>query len=189
MPSEDMLARRARALEYEFFYHREKELIRRLGEKAKTDAGRRRLGKITGIGDQAVLNELMDAGIQAETLVALTLAPLVQVAWADPIIDSDKCDEILKAAQAAGVGKETASYHLLSGWLQQKPEAKLFAAWKQYIAELKKTLEPAKLQQLKDDITRRAREVAKKTGILLGIARIPDAEAAVLKEVEQAFDD
>ena len=40
-----------------------------------------------------------------------------------------------------------------------------------------------------DDITRRAREVAKKTGILLGIARIPDAEAAVLKEVEQAFDD
>jgi hypothetical protein len=49
-------------------------------------------------------------------------------------------------------------------------------------------LEPDGLRQLKEDITRRAREVARETGGVLGIGRISDAEAAVLKEVERAFD-
>jgi len=179
---------RARDLEEEFFYQRNQELIHKLRERGKTEEGRRRLGQVTGIADEAVLNALFDAGIQAETLVALTLAPLVQVAWADPIIDSAECDEILKAAQAAGVSKETTCYRLLSDWLQQKPGPKLFVVWEQYIAELKKVLEPEKLQQLKNDIMGRARGIAKATGGFLGIGKISDAEAAVLKEVEQAFD-
>jgi hypothetical protein len=104
------------------------ELIHRLREEARTEQGRRRLGGVTGNTDQAVLDELLHAGIRTETLVALSPIPLVHVAWADPIIDADERDEILKTAEARGAGKSTASHLLLSSWLEQKPEARLSSA-------------------------------------------------------------
>lgn len=187
MASKDMFAERERALENEFFYRVDQELIRKLKEKAETEKGRERLTQVTGISDQTLANELLEAGIRAETLVAFTLAPLVLVAWADRIVDIREREAVLEAARGAGLTEGTASYQLLSDWLHQKPNEKLFTAWKHYVQELRKIWDSEKVQQLHDDVTRRARDIAKTTGGILGFGGISDAEEAVLCEIEQAF--
>jgi hypothetical protein len=47
---------------------------------------------------------------------------------------------------------------------------------------------PATFQRLREDIVKRARRIAKETGGVVGVGKISDAEAAVLKEIEQALD-
>ena len=188
MVSTDMFARRAHALEDEFFRRIDQELIRKLREREETERGRERLRQATGITETSVLSDILSAGVHAETLAALTLVPLVQVAWADRRVDADEREEVLEAAEAHGVRKGAPCYQILDDWLRHRPEAKLYSAWRNYIAELKKVLGPEDFQQLRDDVSRRARQVARETGGVLGIGSISDAEAAVLTSVAQAFD-
>ena len=52
------------------------------------DKSREALAAATGFTDEALLNELIDSGITATTLVALAMVPLVMVAWSDADIAS-----------------------------------------------------------------------------------------------------
>lgn len=188
MPSKDVFAKRERGLENEFFYRVDQELIRKLKEKADSEKGRDQLRQVTGISDEPLLHELLEAGIRAEMLVALTLVPLVQVAWADRKMDSHERDAILEAAADSGLVKNSASFQLLTEWLHQKPSEELFTAWKHYVQELAKTGKSGQIQQLHDKVTRRAREVAQRAGGILGFGRISKAEELVLSEIERAFE-
>lgn len=188
MVSTDMFARRARALEDEFFRRIDQELIRKLRERQETERGRERLRQATGITEPSVLSEILSAGVHAEALVALTLVPLVQVAWSDRRVDAREREEVLEAAEARGVRTGSPCYQILDDWLRHKPEDKLYAAWRNYVVELKKVLGPEDYLQLRDDVSRRARQVARETGGVLGIGSISDSEADVLTSVAQAFD-
>ena len=188
MQFDGMSSKRCRDLEEEFFYRVNQELIQKLRSKAETRKGRERLAQVTGITDQCLLDELLDAGIHAETLVALALVPLIHLAWADGVVDPNERAAILKAAAAAGIGRETVSFQLLSKWLRHGPRPGVFVAWRKYTAAMKRLLEPEKLQELKEDIARRARGIAAQSSSILGIKTIPEAKASVLKEIEGAFD-
>ena len=183
-----MFTLRASALEDEFFRRVDQELIHKLRQREETEKGRQRLQEVTGIAERPVLDELLGAGIHAETLVALTLVPLVQVAWADRSMHSAERQAILESCEAAGVVKGTPSHQVLTDWLRKKPGVGLFVAWKNYIAELRKVLEPERYRQLRQDITQRARDIAEEAGGILGIGRVSDAEDAVLEEVARALD-
>lgn len=187
MSSKDVFAKRERGLENEFFYRVDQELIRKLKEKADSEEGKARLKQVTGVSDEPLLNELLEAGIRAEMLVALTLVPLVQVAWANHIMDSRQRKAILEAAEDLGLAKESTSSQLLSKWLHEKPSDTLFSAWKHYVHELTKIWEPEQVQKIHDDVTHRARDVAKRAGGILGLGAVSEAEELVLSEIEQAF--
>ena len=187
MASKDIFAERGRALEDQFFRDRERELVQRLNAEAETEAGREALRKVTGIADAKVLDGMLKLGIDAETMLALTLVPLIQVAWADRQVDAEERDQVLKAAAAAGVTEDSPSHALLSEWLQEKPSHKLFQLWQSYIGELREAIGAEELQLLKSDITTRAKAVAEATGGILGIAKTSGTEATVLEQIEQAF--
>lgn len=185
--SKDSFQQRERNLEDEFFYRVDQELNRRLREKMATEAGRKRLAEVVGLSDQETLDQLMDVGVTSETVAALTLVPLVVVAWADRIVDSRERNAVLKAAHESGLSNDSASWQLLSHWLHNKPSGKLFSAWKSYVEALTPTLSAAQLQRLKKDISDRTREVAEAAGGILGLGRVSKAEEKVINEVEQAF--
>jgi hypothetical protein len=135
-----------------------------------------------------VLEQLAAVDLSSETLAALSLVPLVEVAWADGRLDAKERSALLAAAERAGLSKDSASYQLLEEWFRERPSPKLLAAWKAYVAALSQTLNIRAQDALKQDLLGRARLVAEAAGGFLGLGkRISSAEQAVLTELEQAF--
>lgn len=160
----DAFAERERSLENEFFYRVDQSLISEFRRKVEHTAGRERLAEATGIKDASLLDELMEQGIRAETLVALSLVPVIRVAFADRRMDDEEREAVLSAADSVGIQRDTASYQLLALWLERKPDERLFVAWKRYIHALSRTADTQTMEQLRTSITDRAREIARATG-------------------------
>jgi hypothetical protein len=186
--SEDILGDRRRALEEEFFAKHNQQLLQQFRETMAAKAKQEALAAASGITDAAVLEQLAAVDLSSETLAALSLVPLVEVAWADGRLDAKEQSALLAAAEQAGLSKDSASYRLLEEWFRERPSPKLLAAWKGYVASLLGTLDAQAKQALKQDLLGRARVVAEAAGGFLGLGRrLSSAEQAVLTELEQAF--
>lgn len=68
-----------------------------------------------------MLDKLAGLNIPSETLAAISLVPLVMVAWADGGIDQKERAAVLSAAAEEGLAKGGASYELLGEWLAERP--------------------------------------------------------------------
>ena len=185
--SREFLPERERALENEFFYRVDEKLREQLREKLRAERTRAQLAAETGICDEAVLNDLVESGITTETLMALALVPLVQVAWADRVMDNREKDAILKAAASKGHEPQSPSYQLLEQWLSERPSENLMRCWKEYVKALCRTMTPEKVQALRDELLAHARDVAESAGGILSIGAISQEEQAVLDELTAAF--
>jgi uncharacterized membrane protein YebE (DUF533 family) len=64
------------------------------------------LAAASGITDDAVLDRLAAFNLGADTLAALSVAPLVVVAWADGGIDDKERSAVLAGAAEAGLGRQ-----------------------------------------------------------------------------------
>ncbi len=175
-------------LEEKFFAERDRELLQALREEAASKERKKALADASGIADDALLDQLDELDLHGETLAALSLVPLIAVAWADGNVDVKERRAVLDAAEQKGIEKELPAYQLLERWLARKPDDKLMAVWKGYVATLSQKLsEPAK-KALKEDLLGRARSVAEAAGGLLGFGnKVSKSEEAVLDDLEQAF--
>ena len=170
-----------------FFANQDRELIAKLKQELADEECREALKSASGIEDETVLQNLLDNGITPDSLMAVSLIPLVSVAWADrEMADSEK-NAILKAAGDAGVKPESAAYSVVEQWLSSRPEDELLEAWKSYISSVKAKLDPAATMQLQTSVVDRANGVAKSTGGYLGLGKISAAEESVLEELKAAF--
>ncbi len=180
---------RRRELEEKFFQERDKQLLQAMREKTAATQRRQALAEVSGISDEELLDQLDQLDIGTETIAALSLFPLVAVAWADGSIDQKEHQAVIAAAEQKGMEKDGPGHELLDHWLEKKPDAGLMTAWKNYAAALSHTLsEPAKAA-LKDEVLGRARSVAAAAGGLLGFGnKVSNSEQAVLDELEHALD-
>jgi hypothetical protein len=140
------------------------------------------------IESEDVLDTLIDLEVEPETLVAFTLVPLVEVAWADGEIQPKERDAILKAAMERGVEDGSPTCTLLRNWLQTPPDPVLLETWRGYIEELMVSLGERARAHLKSASIGRARAVAEAAGGFLGIGSISAAEKKKLEELEWAFE-
>ena len=91
--SERVLGDRRKALEEEFFKKESEKLRARLREQADRETARAALAEASGIGDAEVLDRLVQLGMSAETFAALSLVPLVEVAWASGKVEPQEREE------------------------------------------------------------------------------------------------
>jgi len=131
---------------------------------------------------------LVELAVEPETLVAFTLVPLVEVAWADGEIQPKERDAIIKAAIERGVEEGSPTCTLLSNWLNTQPDPQLLETWKGYMEELKESLGERSRAHMKSSIMGRARAVAEAAGGFLGMASISVAEKKKLEELEWTFE-
>jgi tellurite resistance protein len=186
--SDEFLGSRRKALEESFFAKHNEKLRRALKEKESAKTKKEALSAASGISDDAVLEELVRQDIDSDTVAALALVPLVEVAWADGNIDDKERTAVLSAAEQAGLSRESAAFQLLEGWLAVQPGRRVMAAWKDYVGSLANTLSPQAKATLRQDLLGRARAVAKAAGGFLGLgSKVSRSEQAVLDELEQAF--
>jgi hypothetical protein len=146
------------------------------------------LRKVSGMTDEAVLDRLVALGLTGKTIAALSLVPLIWVAWADGVIQDNERVAILQGAHGKGLEEGTAGYQLLEGWLARRPDEGLFSAWEAYIKTLTAQLNDEQNRLLRTQIVNFARVVAESAGGFLGIGRVAGSEEKVLARIGAAFD-
>ncbi len=183
--SNEILGDRGKALE-ELFFARESEKYRKaVQEKAEAQNNKESLSASSGITDDAVLEQLIALDIGSDTLAALALVPLVEVAWADGTMDDKERNAILQAAGDSGLSGDSAA--LLDGWLATQPSSEVLAGWKDYVSALSSTLDATARESLKQELLSRARTVAESAGGILGMGKISNEEEEKLEELGRAF--
>jgi tellurite resistance protein len=170
------------------FYRKEDEGLRtRLHEERERREAREALGREAGLSDPALVDRLVALGIRADTVEALVLVPLVEVAWADGTMDPREREAVLRAAASVGIAQGSPSYDLLDGWTQKRPAPELLESWRSYIRTLGRELSADHRWHLEEQVMGKARAVAEAAGGFLGLAKVSRAEEAVLADLEAAF--
>ena len=185
--SEATLEERGKALENQFYEKENKEKLHAMKEKLDSQKSKDELRKASGMTDDAVLDRLVHLGLAANTIAALSLVPLIQVAWADGEIQDNERTAILQGAHGKGLEQGSPGYELLQGWLAKPPSGELLEAWEAYIKSLASQLNDEQNRLLKNQIVGFAKMVAAAAGGFLGIGRVSASEEKVLQRIEAAF--
>jgi len=146
------------------------------------------LAEVSGIEDVEVLEKLVLLGIRSETLAALTLYPLVAVAWADGDVDRHEREAVLRGAEARGVAPGSVAYDLIAGWLAERPDALLLPAWRALVGELVGRLTPEWRVVFAREFLARAQAVADASGGFLALDKTSSIERRLLDDLRAAFE-
>lgn len=181
--SDDALKDRGRALEDAFFAAQSEQKLQKLREKMEAQSAREAIAEQTGIQDAELLDRVVALGIRPSTLSAFALVPLVRVAWADGVLDPTEREAILVEAKALGLQDGGTAMSLLAGWLDRKPDAALFEAWKAWYDQTVAGLDDDALLAMGERIMDNARRVARASGGVLGVGAVSAPERRVLDEL------
>lgn len=186
--SDTSLQDRQHALE-DAFYRKDTENYRvQLELRQEEEDALEDLATASGISDEAVLRRLAGLGIRADTLAALTLIPLIEVAWADGKMDAKEREAVLSGAESTGISRESPSHGLLKIWIEDQPAPDLVDAWSEFISTLCREFNQEQRAHLQRNILSRAREVAEAAGGFLGLGpKVSKEERAVLESLARAF--
>ncbi len=188
--ADKILRDREKALEESFFAKQNEKLLEALRKKQESARSRDELENVSGIADSEVLGRLVELDIGAETWAAISLVPLVEVAWANGRVDEKERRAVMAAAEANGIVVGSPSHALLEDWLARRPDGRLLEAWGEVIVVLRSKLDPTEVHALRDEVLGRARNVAQATGGFLGMgSKISVEEEVVLGQLAKAFAD
>jgi uncharacterized tellurite resistance protein B-like protein len=188
MVEDKVLKARGKTLEAAFFARENERLLEKMRKEAARVSRREALANASGITDPAVLDDLEELELSAETVAALTLVPLIRVAWADGKIQAREREAIVKVAEDKGITTGSAAHDLLERWLEKQPGTPALDAWRVYSLALLEAMHDEARQSLRQTMLGNARAVAEAARSLLGLgAKVSSAEAAVLEELERAL--
>lgn len=186
------LRARGEVLVEEFYRWRAPEPVEVLveGSEPKLSPELIRRGELalaSGISDEGMLRILLDLDVETSVLTALSLVPLVEVAWADGKMDPEERTAILRASTDQGIARGTSAHDLLASWLEHLPPPELFAAWRSYIEAVLEPLTPGEREELRVGLVERARRVAEAAGGILGVGAISGSERLVLARLDDVL--
>lgn len=177
-----------RALEESFFALESERLLTKLRESHESMERRQALKEAINLDDDEVIDAFLKLDVKPETVAALSVVPLVQVAWADGKVQPEERKAILEAAEERGIVLGTPCHDLLESWLAHQPGAELMKTWKRYAHELHENLDRATSDELKFRLIDRARGIAEAAGGILGMLKVSKEEQAIIDELEHAFE-
>ncbi|MCR9120625.1 MAG: hypothetical protein NXI22_27130 [bacterium] len=178
---------RQHALEEQFFHKVDDQLIAQLKAHIAADDDKKRLSEMTHVTDESLLDELMSQGLSTKTIAAVSLVPLVLVAWADGRMDKLKRDAVLEAAHDQGVAPNSAAHSLLIHWLDEKPDDQLAVTWRHYVGCILSEMNESAREILRSNTLRRADKIAQASGGVLGFGAVSRNESDVIAELESVF--
>jgi hypothetical protein len=187
VPNDEFLDERRAALEDEFFHKENQKKLEKLREQLAAQETKEELRKASGMTDDAVLDRLVTLGLRGPTVAALSLVPLVAVAWADHELEDEEREQILQAAAGKGMGPGTPGHELLTTWLAREPDAALLDAWEDYMKALMSQLNDEQVRMLRSQVVNFAKVVASSAGGFLGFGRVSSREEKVIERIEQVF--
>lgn len=179
---------RGKALEEAFFAKKNKELLDQVKSDLDINTKRDDLKTATGITDDGVLDALSGIGVTSESLAAISIAPMILVAWADGSINDKEREAVMSGAALSGVKADTAAGQMLSGWLTEEPGESLAESWKAYIQAISEKLPAGEKVKLGEQLMERCKKVAEAAGGFLGLGSVSAKENDVLDMIKSALD-
>ena len=184
---QDLFESQRQQLEDSFFLKEDKALIENLKKMQKIKETKESLREASGITDSDVLAKLVELDIRPETLAAVTLLPLIEVAWADGEVQEKEKAAIQKAAEKSGIKAGSVELQLLDSWMNHKPTSDVFEAWEHYTKGLCSKLTSAEASILKKEIIDHATSVAEAFGGFIGLNKISNEEKKVIERLSKSF--
>ncbi len=186
--ADEFLGERKKALEESFFARENAKLVEQMKADKEKRAHVEGLSAISGISDAPLLDKLAELGIESGTWAAVSLVPLVEVAWASGRVEPKERTAVMSAAEANGIVSGSPSHTLLESWLARRPDGRLLEAWGEYIVVLCQRLSETERHAVRENVLGRARAVAEAAGGFLGLgSKVSAEEEVVLSELEKAF--
>jgi len=186
--SHDAFDDRRRALEEEFFKKQNETLLKKLNEESSKAHSKEDIARLTGISNQTVLDTLAEMKLGSAATLVMSMFPLIEVAWADGVLDAHERKVVLEQASNVGIKPGSDAGAFLARWLDEQPEFAWHALWSDYVRELSKKLTPESREMLKNELLGRARLVAEASGGVMGLGfNVSAAEKKVLEKLERAF--
>src|SRR5262245_25426832 len=169
MSDHDSFAERGRALEEEYFRKKDRELIERLRRTAAADQTRGELSKQTGVTDPALLADLEEIGLTADTVALLPLVPAVELAWAEDGITPAERHAVLSLARSRGIAEGSASDRLLNSWMASRPTPEQFAKARRLMSALLDAGAPVVKDLTAEQLIAYCEQIARASGGLFGL--------------------
>ena len=182
--SDEIFGDRRQALEEAFFRKHEQEAIDKIKGQQLAEDEYKFYAAQHGITDHNVVDTLRRAGVHPATLSALLLVPLIEVAWADFVLDEKERQALDQAARAAGIKEGSEAEKLLHVWFEHKPDQVLHDAWASFVQALVMKMDPAAKANFRNHILEPARRIARASGGILGIGRVSAQEQKVLDNLD-----
>ena len=180
--TKDWLGNRGHALEEEYFWKKEQELIARLREEGRLERERRALRDQLD-ADESLLVVLQEAGVTPDRLALLHLAPLVEVAWAEGEVTRRERELILAMAERRGAEPGDPVHTQLKEWLDADPGAEFLDRMDRGTRALLDTLEPVARDAARTDLLKCCTLVAEAAGGILGMAAVSPEERQALEHI------
>ena len=184
----DAFKERERALEDEFFFRVDQQLLADLKAKEVSEAKRSELATATGFTNEELLSELIGLGVSAQAVVAVSLIPFILVAWADGQVDPKERAPILQAAKSEGIIEGSPAWELLLHWLDQRPAKQMASTWNHYIQAVTSQVSGKARDVMRHKVLGRAKAVANAAGGFLNRGSTSPEEQRVLDKLERVFE-
>lgn len=178
----DPFDERRKSLEEAFFKERDQQLLAKLRGELHAFEERQKIAHVSGIVEENVLLDLVKAGVNAESLLAMRLVPMVEVAWCDGAVEPPERAAVLNAAASLDIHPGSAAHDVLDRWLQERPDERVVTAWKEYVRALAKLLPTETAAQIRTHMIDRCTRVATAAGGFLGLSTISPHERAKIHE-------
>ena len=174
--------------EEKYIKQAESDQIARIRRKRQLEALRQEerdgIAKVLHSSDD-VAEAALELGFDRETARILHLGPVIQVAWADGVIQEDERQKVLSMAENRGIDESSAAYEFLELLLEKKPSDLFFERTNQVIAHL---LERDASGLETEDVLERAREVAEAAGGFFGLgSKISGDEKQLIEDLSKLF--
>jgi len=187
MPTNDFKTSRTEKIIDLQFAARELELKKAMIAALIVKNEKRELVQSTQIEEPELLSRLLEAGFHSETLSALDLVPIAFVAWASGSVTEPERKVVMSSLEDYGLLINQASSDQFRGWLDSRPDHKLYVLWKDYIVAKPSLVSSEVGHAIGIRMLKKSTEVAMASGGLLGFGTICDAEQTILDEISDVF--
>jgi hypothetical protein len=179
--------RKINRLEDLHYLKHEMDLRRELIESLVAEKTKSELAHAAHTDDTELIEMLYDAGFTAETLPALSLAPIALVAWGSGYVTAEERAIAMQAifdSDLSGNGPAIAKFQ---SWLDSKPNPHLFYLWANITLDRIKTVRPGTQDAIGERMIRLAERVAQASGGFCGFGVVCEGEQAVINDVRAVF--
>lgn len=163
----------------------EEEYFRKQNADAAAKLKARAAMSQAGIHDEGLALKLKEAGFNEDTLRALYLIPLLDVAWADGKVQIEEKNQILSVLKTRGIDASSGAYQLVKAWVEKGPAEESFQRGKALVSPLLDDLKKGG-SAAGEWILQASERVAHATGGLFGLgSKVSGEEAKILSEISK----